>query len=260
MRRALAVVVMIACRPSIGDQPCDPLASETTDESLVDVRGVGRSEAGVLYVIDDVDHDSRVYVSEGDLLVRHRVLGFGETNQGDTTTVVLSVSGQPQDFVLAHEQTGSDVRMALAFGIEARDIESVITAGELIEVVPNDTVDGMDASFVREVELEYHARIEADEEVVVVRPRDDWDYDDFRVFIGPADTMAEHRVYEVLRALDGGSTTIELDYDGSRAVLDFPYVNMAPGQATFTVGGQTRDIDWLDASAFVAGDHAFKCF
>ena len=109
-------------------------------------------------------------------------------------------------------------------------------------------------------ELEYYARVDGEEQVVVVRPRDDWDYDDFRLFLGALSELTERDVYQVLRARDGGSTTIDFDYDGDEATLDFPYVDMEPGPAKLDVGGSSQSIEWLDAASFDEGGASFLCF
>jgi hypothetical protein len=57
--------------------------------------------------------------------------------------------------------------------------------------------------------------------MVVTRPRDDWSYADFRLFLGPMGAVAERRVGNVTGARDGGSTTITFDLDGTSAVARF---------------------------------------
>lgn len=257
----LLVLTLPACGPRVGDSPCDPLAAEVTEEAIEDLVGVGRDGQGVLYVIDRPGFEARVYVSEGGALVRHRVLGSGETSAGGAITLTLIVDAEPRDFALGHEDRAGAARMAIAHGLdEARTFEEILAGGEALEVLTEQAIAGMPARFTREVELEYHARIAADQEVVVVRPRDDWDYEDFRLFLGPPEGLAERRVYEVVRFSDGGSTTITFDHPDGRAALDFPYRNLEPDQATLTVDGRTRDVEWLDAAAFVAQDHGFLCF
>jgi len=263
LRAWLVVGMCGACSraPDVGDTPCEPLQAQITPESLVSVRGVGEADDGTLYVIDDVGAESRAYVSDGAVLVRHRVSGSGESSEGDTTTLVLTVQAAPEPLTLGHEDSPAGVRMAVAVGLdEPRDLDEVIAAGEELSVLAPSVVAGMEAEFRREVELEYYARIDADAHVIIVRPRDDWDYDDFRLFLGPTSELTEREVHQVQRARDGGSTTIDFDYDGDDATLDSPYVDMQPGQATLEVGGSSQSIEWLDAGSFDEGAATFLCF
>jgi hypothetical protein len=80
-----------------------------------------------------------------------------------------------------------------------------------------------------ELAVEYFGRLEDDRRVLVVRPDQDWDYEDFRVFLGPPERVLEHPVANVARAKDGGSTTIALTIDGDPATLDFPIVSTDAG-------------------------------
>ncbi len=256
------LVAVAACGgPEVGTTPCEPLAAEVTQEALVAVRGVGEAADGTLYVIDDVGTEARAYVSAGGVLVRHRVQGFGESREGDVTTLVLTVSGDPEDFALGHESSPAGERMAVAFGMdEARDLDEVVAVGEELAVVGESAIAGMAAEFRREVVVEYFAAVDATEHVVVTRPRDDWGYEDFRLFLGPLDALAERKVYDVVRARDGGSTTIDFDYHGDDATLSFPYVNLEPGQATLEVGASTQDVSWLDTEDLVESSSDFLSF
>jgi len=99
-----------------------------------------------------------------------------------------------------------------------------------------------------EVAVEYSGVLEDDRRVLVVRPEAEWDYEDFRVFLGPPDRLLELDVGEVVRAKDGGSTTIELSVDGEPGTLDFPVVStddggFEHGPATLEQGGKRFAIE-----------------
>src|SRR5204863_2322230 len=83
--------------------------------------------------------------------------------------------------------------------------------------------------------------------VLVVRPSDDWTYEDFRVFLGTPKNMLEREVQNVWRARDGGSTTIEFTLDAKPATLGFPIehtddAGFEPGPATLQSAGEMLSI------------------
>jgi hypothetical protein len=65
--------------------------------------------------------------------------------------------------------------------------------------------------------VEYVATLADGRFVVVTRLEKDWDYGDFRIFVGPVNALAECPVGSVERARDGGSTTIEFTLAGEDA-------------------------------------------
>jgi hypothetical protein len=113
-------------------------------------------------------------------------------------------------------------------------------------------LDGGDAGdrFSDRVEIEYLARTEQDELLLVVRPAEDWSYDDFRLFLGPLEHMRERDVQQVRRQRDGGTTNILFELGGKTADAFFPvqFVDgrFEPGPATLTVDGEAAPLTRLD--------------
>jgi hypothetical protein len=103
------------------------------------------------------------------------------------------------------------------------------------------------------IQIEYLARTERDELLLVVRPAEDWSYDDFRLFLGPRPNVRERDVREVVRRRDGGTTNILFTLDGAEADAFFPvqFVDgqFEPGPATLTAGGETTPLTRLDPAA-----------
>jgi hypothetical protein len=111
--------------------------------------------------------------------------------------------------------------------------------------------------------IEYNATLSDGRALLVVRPSDDWTYQDFRVFFGATDHMAERPVGQVVRYTDGGSTTINFTIDGVAAVASFP-VQLSPGglvkgPATLTIGATQFPLTLAPTDSPPAGESYF-CF
>lgn len=78
-----------------------------------------------------------------------------------------------------------------------------------------------------EVTVEYNAGTQDGRRFVVTRPRDEWAYQDFRVFLGDQRSLVERAVVDVMRTKTG-QTSIRFDIEGTDATALFP----APGSAT----------------------------
>jgi hypothetical protein len=72
-----------------------------------------------------------------------------------------------------------------------------------------------------EVVLEYLADVENGNVLVVSRPRDDWMYEDFRVFYGTPDQMLERKVVSVFR---GNDTDIQFLVDSIEFGVHFSFM------------------------------------
>ena len=146
----------------------------------------------------------------------------------------------------------------IRMGVVSGDSESfeIGEDGEELEVIPPNTIAGMPLrNLPGEVHLDYTAETEDGQQLVVTRPADDWDYVDFRLFLGPADAVDERIVHDVGRELDGGTTTIEFDLDGAVATAYFPspYHDLP---WTLTIANATTELTRLDA---VPDGVAFSC-
>jgi hypothetical protein len=175
-------------------------------------------------------------------LVRQRIAGSGSGSD----FYVFDISDYVPAFVLQIDiPAGGTMRMGVFNGTLTDSKTFVIgQQGEELTVLPAGGVASMPVrNLPGEVVVEYAAALADGEVMVVTRPRDDLSYTDFRLFLGPMGAVAERKVNSVVRARDGGSTTITFDLDGTSAVASFPVVfadgGFARGPATLTVGGTT---------------------
>jgi hypothetical protein len=107
--------------------------------------------------------------------------------------------------------------------------------------------------------LEYVAKLEDERLLVVIRPSEDWDYDDFRLFLGSQERLEERSVYEVTRHKDGGTTTVEFDFDGTRTEAFFPAPSSTADTAHLTRAGERSELTQLEAVTESLGDAEFMC-
>jgi hypothetical protein len=70
-------------------------------------------------------------------------------------------------------------------------------------------------------------------------PEDDWDYEDFRLFLGPPERVEERKVTSVQRARDGGTTKISFQIEGAAAEAFISTPQNVNEPATLKHGGQT---------------------
>jgi hypothetical protein len=147
------------------------------------------------------------------------------------------------------------VLMAFAVGCEATEDPAEDEAA---------TITACDPLSGGELAVEYFGVLEDDRRVLVVRPEEDWDYEDFRVFLGSPERVLEYPVGNVARAKDGGSTTIELTLDGDPATLDFPIVSteagFEPGPAMLEHGNDRFAIELIrDPDPSELEEHDYFC-
>ena len=225
---------------------CDPFAAKPLPIALGTIIAAGQNSAGVIYAVDQVDSGQRVFVSDASgTLVRQRIAGSGSGSD----FYVFDISDYDPAFVLQIDiPAGGTMRMGV-FNGTLTDSKTFIIGqqGEELTVLPAGAIASMPVrNLPGDVVVEYAAALADGDVMVVTRPRDDWAYTDFRLFLGPMGAVAERKVSSVVRALDGGSTTITFDLDGTSAVASFPVVSadggFAPGPATLTVGGTTTPL------------------
>jgi hypothetical protein len=234
--------------------------------ALDDVIAVGRDSEGTLYVADEPSgaDEARVFVSDGDTLVRRHVSGGGQGRDGDVEFRLFGVDGSSGPFQWLIETAAGETRMAIAAGEEDRTtrIDELGPEAELLEVLDESALEGLAVrNFPGVIEVEYVAETEDGELLLVTRPAEDWSYDDFRLFYGPEDRLLEREVMSVRRQRDGGSTHIEFDVNGEQAVVFFPVELGAaePPQATLTIGDTTEPLARLgedelpDGAEFLCG-------
>ena len=230
---------------------CDPFVPKPLPIALGTVIAAGQDSVGVIYAADQVDSSQRVFVSDASgTLVRQRIAGSGS----GPDFYVFDVSDHDPAFVLQIDMpAGGSVRMGV-FNGTLKDSKTFVIGqqGEELTVLPTGAIAGMPVrNLPGDVVLEYAATLTDGDVMVVTRPRDDWSYTDFRLFLGPIGAVVERKVDSVLRAKDGGSTTITFDLDGTSAVASFPVVfadgGFAAGPATLAVGGTITSLTRQDA-------------
>jgi hypothetical protein len=237
-------------------QTCDPFDALAQPIELRTILGIGRDANGTIYLADREDgEDDHVFVSAGGELVRKRITGQG--GGGDATGMhdLFTLETLPVVSLQISVPTDAPLRMGIVVG-EAEGFFEIGQEGEELEVLAADAIAEMPLrNLPGEVELEYAAETEDGQQLVVTRPADDWDYADFRLFFGPDDAVDEHVVHDVGRELDGGTTTIEFDLDGTTATAYFPspYHDLP---WTLTISGTTTDLTAQDA---VPDGIAFSC-
>jgi hypothetical protein len=253
------------CCPPVSDpeqssaaqlQACDPLNGAEQPVTLGKVLAVGRDDADVMYVlVDPGTGEYQVFVSEDGALQRHRVLGSGS---GDELWVTVTVEADPQFGLYVNLDANGAAESMRRFDPAAVTDKGQEPDGDDLDVLDASAIDDLDLrNLPADITIEYLGMIEDGRRVLVVRPTDDWSYEDFRVFLGTPQQMIERDVQNVTRAKDGGSTRIELTLDDTPAELDFPVVytggdTFEHGPSTLTSASETLSIalqDQPDSSA-----------
>jgi len=198
---------------------CDPLRAETQPVMLGKVIAVGRDSDAVLYVLTQPDQgDYQVFVSEDDVLQRHRTLGSGS---GDEMWISVSVEGDPAFGLYVTLDANGKTASMQRFDPAGVTDKNKVPEGEDLEVLSKSAIDDLELrNLPAGVAIEYFGTIEDGRDVLVVRPTDDWGYEDFRVFLGTPKNMLEREVMTVSRS-KSGPTFIDLTLDGKPATLDF---------------------------------------
>jgi hypothetical protein len=236
--------------PVVGTN-CKPLGATAAELSLGQILGAGR-DGDVIYVADELDGETRLFVSEAGDLVRMTVRGRGEDSAPDSSIVSVDFetpAGASMSLTIRRE---GDVVVAVEL-IEGSAKEGG-TDGVSLELVDEATVREMPiASFSNPVFVEYYAEIDGGERILVIRPEVDWSYEDFRVFYGAGRELAEREVTNVVRGRDGGTTTISFVMDGAPAEAFFP----VSGEPTVTIDGDAHAVSPLEGEP--AADTSYTC-
>ena len=220
---------------------CDPFSPITKPITLTNVLGAGRDTDGTLYVVDQPQPGGeRVFVSSGGTLQRQRIDGSGtESSGGGVMSYTLFVSDHVPPLILKLENNAAGpTAMGVLQGTLADKTFTIGQQGSVLTLVPSAQVAGLPvANIPAETVIEYNATLSDGRALLVVRPRDDWTYQDFRVFFGSPDHMVERTVSQVVRYQDGGSTTINFTVDGVPAVASFPVsLTGVAAPPTLTIG------------------------
>jgi hypothetical protein len=224
---ALATTLALLATACGSDEPvvCDPLLAQPQPIALGAVLGAGRDPAGVLYVVDTTATDEhRLFVQDAAGLARQRIAGSGETTDVGGTSYTFAVTDiDPPLHLKIEVSTAGAVRMGVVRGPFDERGFTIGAQGDVLVVVEPAAVQGLPLrNLDGAMTVEYVAELEDGRQLIVVRPTDDWNYDDFRVFLGPPEGLLERKVHSVLRARDGGTTHILFDLDGTEADALFP--------------------------------------
>lgn len=210
---------------------CDPLTPHELPVTLGTVLGVGKDSAGKTYLADEVTTPSqtdRVFVSDGSSLFRKRVTGSGQNGGGADTDYSLSFEdGANTPALLIQIRGGKTTGMGLGSGGKQFFGDPGAVTTDLTVEDPKVVQDFTLRNLPGDVTIEYVAKVDGGEALVVTRPTDDWTYTDFRLFFGGLSTMDELPVKNVTRARSGG-TTIEFFVADATWVATFPFT-IAPG-------------------------------
>lgn len=225
-----------ACRGEsnieVATEPCDPLVSHEQPIALNMPIAAGKDQDGTVYAADHnpVDGEARVFVSRADTLVRRRVLGSGTRGNVGSTDYTWSYEDPagPRRLV-AHVQGDRTTGIALVADTDRTFLDALTSNAQPLTPLATSELTGFKLqNLPGEVTLEYVARAGNGATILVTRPRDDWSYDDFRVFYGASQPLAEQPLLSVLR---GSYTTIKFLLNGADATVTFSSA-LAPAQAS----------------------------
>lgn len=254
-----------ATGPNLELAACDPLVAAEAPISLGSLIAVGQDSAGTFYVVDEFEGDHRVFRSSGTELVRLRVSGSGSVTGDKSELRHFSYESSLDDGatgIVAVFIDDGTVRMAIAPNLAGKgDFEAIVAAGEELLILDESSLKGLDVrNLPGYVVVEYNATTQDGGRIVVTRPLDDWTYDDFRVFYGKESQLSERLVLDVLRARDGGTTTIRFDVGESEVTVLFPASLTGTADApTWTEGGVVTELTKLAATDGLDG-LSFECF
>jgi hypothetical protein len=240
-----------ADEPTGTPSACDPFAPSPKPISLGTVVAAGKSVAGIIYVVDKVGYDNHVFVSNGGVLERQRIAGAGS----GPTFYVFSIVDHSPPFTLQIEvgPSGPPTAMGVLEGPPPSDSKTIVIGqqGEKLTLLATADVASMPVRNLLGTQvLEYNARLDDGRAMVVVRPKDDWTYADFRVFFGQPPNLSERAVQNVSR---GSDTWIVFDLDGAQATALFKSALSSPGDSTLKVGAVAMVITQLSITAPPAG-------
>jgi hypothetical protein len=231
---------------------CDPVAAQAVPIALGDVVAAGKDADDTLYVAarDPASSEDRVFVSSGDTLYRKRVTGSGSGGASDFTWSFED--GATTRRLVAHKQGDRVTDIALASPDQKTFFAQLDATAEILAPIDPSTLSSFKVrNLPGEITLEYVADVQDGSRIVVTRPRDDWSYDDFRVFYGRGDQLIERVVKQVGR---GSFTIIEFVVDGADFKATFTSIlapsitsNLDTGSAMFSI--TTLDPPTLEPSA-----------
>jgi hypothetical protein len=265
LRHTLAILGMGLLLGACGTEQaaleaCDPFAAEAQTAELGTILAAGEDADGVLYVVEQPagqgESELRVFVSEGDALSRKRVLGSG--SGGNDFTVSFEQGSTPARLVF-QRSSGAVTGMALVHDRERSFLDALGPEAERLTLVEEPEVrDRALRNLPGEIVLEHLGSVDDGDGVhtiVVTRPRDDWSYEDFRLFYGAAEQLLEREIENVSR---GNATFIDFDVNGVtyHVVFGSP---LGPTESTLRVGAVEYQVQAEWGATSVPAGTSFEC-
>jgi hypothetical protein len=215
---------------------CDPLAAITTPVQLdaSQVVAAGRAKDGSLYVIYNRDS---LFVGSDENLVERIVIGSGES-PSQTDLDYTDDDGTPVIVEVVRDGTGT--HMAVARGMQkSKGIDS--GNGEPLTLVDAALIANLSASTTQTFEIDFAASLPDGRELVVIAPSHGTGYDQFRVFLGPPNALAQQAVTN-FGSSKSGQRFATVMIDGAPADLTYlaggpSALNPVGGPSTLTVTG-----------------------
>lgn len=236
-------------QPSTSDSStsdsCDPLAAHELPVKLGTILGVGQDADGVTYLADELTSPStldRVFVSQGKSLFRRRITGSGSSGTSDFTFSFEDDAGMRA--LIIHRENGKATEMALGPGGKGFIGSPGTTPLTVVDdgVVSDFTLRNLPG----EVTIEYVADVDDGRVMVVTHPRDDYTYDDFRMFYGQPPNLPERHVVNTIRSRSGGTTMI-FEVGGATFTASFVFALPTPSPDG-GIGAGHPDPGTLDAA------------
>jgi hypothetical protein len=231
---ASLLILMLAC----GDESrgpsdagtCDPLLPSPRPAALSGVVAAGSAPDGTLYVVTRTGTDTRVFVSQGDTLVRRRVLGSGFGLGGsDFVDDTVSFEDTRTSRLVFQSDDDYALRMALVHD-DARTFYGELTNKTELTVQPASSVESwLVRNLPGEILLQYAAITPDGQQLIVTRPEDDWTTNDYRLFLGRNDEL-----HEIALTLAAVNTFARFDFtlNGMEAAVIIGDPTLSPSTAS----------------------------
>jgi hypothetical protein len=241
--------ILVGCSTSTSppaETRCDPLATHPT--TLATILGVGKDQAGTLYVADQGAFASdpsivRVFVASVGSLVRQDVIGSGSANSEDIETFESPGGSTPARDLTIQIADGKATSMTLGPEGSAKSGIEGIDAGAAtaLALVAPSAAQGMPAIDLPGA-VSYVADATDGEAIVVTAPlEDDLGSSAFHLFYGTPGAMVERSIVSFEQSLSG-YPTIGFTVGSQTYVMAISSVPSdgglleAPGPVTLTPG------------------------
>lgn len=200
---------------------CDPFAPRPEPIALDTLFAAGAAQDGTIYVVAGTRVNEtfvyHLFVSEGAELVRQRLDEQSSISEGPSSIDLRLFDHDPPLRLFVWMHADSETTLHLSFDVHSESLPPADGA-ELTPVSADELDELTLRNFPGHVITEHSGQLLDGRIIVVTRPLDDWDYEDFRVYFGPRDRVSERLVYSASR---DSRTVIEFDLDGRHAEAEF---------------------------------------